>query len=353
MPNRRAAGRLGYITICVIFTIVFFMALFVGPLSTSLFGGLVNSVQAGLGYNNGVQLSQNGSRFSLLYYNAPKPQGYSVLINYMLTLINNDRQSNGISTNVSLDFNPAAQQHAYSMLVNSYFSHWDTQGYKPYMRYTIAGGNGSVEENVAYEQYNGRFTSLSAVEDALKQLEYQMVYNDSAHQNGHRFNILDPYHNYVSIGIAYDINYVYLVQDFENEYIHWNYLPRINTNDQVALSGNFTMSKDIQMVEIFYDPIPQPLTPSQLANSPYNDGYDQGTFLGGVVPYGFQVQGGATVTASQWSINSNSFFITFSMANLVHYYGDGVYTLYVALQLNSGKQETFSSYSFFITNSTT
>jgi len=353
MQRRKAVAKLAYIAIVLIFILVLAIPLFAGPLAISLFGGIIHNIQAGLGYSSGIQSSQNNSKFGLLYYNAPKPQAYSVLANYMLTLINNDRHSNGISTNVSLDFNPAAQQHAYSMLINGYFSHWDTQGYKPYMRYTIAGGNGSVEENVAYEQYNGKFTSISAVEDALKQLEYQMVYNDSIHQNGHRFNILDPYHNYVSIGIAYDTNYVYLVQDFENLYIDWNYLPSINSHYLVMLSGNFTMSKNIQMIELFYDPLPQPLTVLELSNSPYNDGYDQGTFLGGVVPYGYQVQGGITITATDWSVSSNNFFVSFGMNNLIRLYGNGVYTLYVAVQLSTGKQETFSSYSFFITNAST
>jgi len=353
MQKRRALAKLAYITIVSIFIFILVISLFASLLVIPLLEGLINDTRTGLGYNSGIQSNQNNSGFGLLYYNAPKPPAYNILANYVLMLINNDRQNNGITTNVSLDFNPAAQQHAYSMLINGYFSHWDTQGYKPYMRYTIAGGNGSVEENVAYEQYNGRFTSVSTVEDALKQLEYQMVYNDSAHQNGHRFNILDPYHNYVSIGIAYDTNYVYLVQDFENLYIHWNYLPSINSNALVTLGGNFTMSKDIQMIEIFYDPLPQPLTPQQLSSSPYNDGYDQGTFLGGVVPNGYQVQEGITITAIDWSVFSNTFFISFNMKNLVKLYGNGVYTVYVAVQLTTGKQETFSSYSFFISNSTT
>lgn len=352
MIRRRAQAGLAYISIFIIIFLVIAMSLFIEPFTTSFLGDLSRNAEIGLGYGFSNQNNAN-TGFNLLYYNAPRPQYYNILIHYVLNLINTDRQNNGITNNVSLDFNPAAQQHAYSMLINGYFSHWDTQGYKPYMRYTIAGGNGSVEENVAYEQFNGEFTSLSAIEDALKQLEYQMVYNDSAHQNGHRFNILDPYHNYVSIGIAYNTNFVYLVQDFENLYIKWNYLPYLNVKDQVALSGNFSMSKDIQLIQIFYDPLPSPLTPSELSGPLYSDGYDQGTFIGGVVPSGFMVQGGATIIASQWSVYQDRFFITFNIGKLIEVYGKGVYTIYVAVQSSSGKQETFSSFSLFITNSTT
>lgn len=339
----------------ILFSIMFILlaaGLLVVPTLYSLFGSLLINAQSAPAFSNGQGISQNNG-YNLLYYNAPKPQAYSTLAYYMLTLINNDRINNGVTRNVSLDYNPAAQQHAYSMLVNNYFSHWDTQGYKPYMRYTLAGGNGSVEENIAYMEYTGKFTSISAVEDALKQLEYQMVYNDSAHQNGHRDNILDPFHNYVSIGIVYDVNFVYLVEDFENLYINWTHLPFIASNGQVEISGYFPYAKSVQMVEIFYDPLPSSLSSSQLDNFPYNGGYDQGTFVAGVVPKGYQVNAGLTITASIWYLSTSQLQIVFDIKSLIGMHGSGVYTIYLVISTPSGGQESFTSYSFFVTNSTT
>jgi uncharacterized protein YkwD len=353
MHRRSALAKFAYALLASVFVLVLVTAFVIGPALAATFSSLFSSFESGLSYMSNQQgnVSTNGP--TLLYINAPKPSNYDILAAYMLQLINTDRAQNGVTSNVTLDYNPAAQQHAYSMLVNNYFSHWDTQGFKPYMRYTIAGGTGSVEENVAYVQFTGRFTSTSAVESALNQMEYDMVYNDAAHQNGHRFNILDPYHNMVSIGIAYDSNFVYLVQDFENKYITWSVQPALSANGQVVFSGGFNMSSQIQLIQVFYDTPPQPLTPNQLSNSPYAGSYDEGTFLGAVVPPGYTVQGGATITASIWNLGSDQFTIAFNMNSLVKSHGVGVYTLYVAFAPTGGKQETFTSLSFFVTNSST
>ena len=62
------------------------------------------------------------------------------LYNYTLSLINNDRAQFGLLP-VTLSNELSGQQHAESMLNNHYFSHWDTYGLKPYMRYTLSGGD--------------------------------------------------------------------------------------------------------------------------------------------------------------------------------------------------------------------
>jgi len=96
------------------------------------------------------------------------PPDYCVLANYALSLINQDRASNGTAP-VSLSFTPAAQQHVDSMLYYGYFSHNDTQGYKPYMRYSFLGGLGADFENVATE-FHASFASTSDVENAIRSL---------------------------------------------------------------------------------------------------------------------------------------------------------------------------------------
>ncbi len=84
---------------------------------------------------------------------------------------------------------------------------------KPYMRYTLLGGNGVVDENIAY-MYNS--SGINAV-NALKEMEYNFMYNDyNCCNNGHRKNILTPQHNEVSIGVAFNATSVYLVEDFIN-----------------------------------------------------------------------------------------------------------------------------------------
>jgi len=133
----------------------------------------------------------------------------SELVNYALILINNDRQLNGLE-NVTLSSVNSAQLHADNMLENNFAGHWDLNGYKPHMRYTLAGGKGSVSENVAWK-YRSDFIDPKEI---LENLQWQMVYDDADSNWGHKNNILTPFHNKVSIGIAYNDNYLYLVQDF-------------------------------------------------------------------------------------------------------------------------------------------
>ena len=132
----------------------------------------------------------------------------STVDEYALSLINNDRKQYGLPP-VALSDEASGQQHSNNMLRYGYLSHWDVYGMKPYMRYTLLGGRGAVSENVAFIsiQSCGLFGCHGNinVEQALKNMEYSMMYNDSqCCNNGHRDNILDPNHDLVSIGISFN-----------------------------------------------------------------------------------------------------------------------------------------------------
>ena len=86
------------------------------------------------------------------------------LVNYALILINNDRQLNGLE-NVTLSNVNSAQVHADNMLKNNFVSHWDLNGYKPHMRYTLSDGQGSVSENVAWKYSSGFIDPKETLED--------------------------------------------------------------------------------------------------------------------------------------------------------------------------------------------
>lgn len=142
---------------------------------------------------------------------SPTSSGFSHddLVNYALVLINSDRQSNGVA-NVSLSNVNSAQNHADEMLQNNYTCYWDTNGYKPHMRYTLAGGLGAVSENIA-----STYTSGGTIYpfDAIKNLETLIM------NSPQKTNIVYPFHNKVNIGIAFDNNVLYFVEDFENVYV--------------------------------------------------------------------------------------------------------------------------------------
>lgn len=270
------------------------------------------------------------------------PGGYSrqELVDYALGLINSDRQANGLE-NVSLSNVGSAQSHADEMLLNNYFSHWDLNGYKPHMRYTLAGGAGAVDENIAWN-----YNSLTIdAKKAINRMEFDMMNNDAGSNWGHRYNILTPFHNKVAIGVAVDGNNVYFVEDFENDYVSWTTFTA--TGGNVNMAGTIQKSGlTIQQVVIFYDN-PTSLTTQQLANAPYNGPYDSGTFVGMAFPRGRQSQEGITIAASTWSQKGQNFQINFDLTQAFKANGNGVYTLFLQTNLaNTSTQEnSLTSYS--------
>ena len=292
----------------------------------------------------------NGSSATISY-----PSDYCALASYALGLINADRAANG-SSPVALSYNQAAQQHADSMLYFGYFSHFDVQGLKPYMRYTMLGGTGADAENVAYLAYSAaHYTSTASVEQAIQFLEHSMVYNDATCcNNGHRYNILNPLHNYVSIGIAYNSTHVFFDEEFENDYINLGISttgPTTANPYYVTMRGTpIAGTPKAESIYIGFDATPTAETRTQLDNAPHD--YGPGTLLGGVLPpSGFfggcgQFTTGTTVCADNWTFNQSTVYITFSLEPFIKNNGPGVYTIY--LITGSSTDSALTTYSIFV-----
>jgi uncharacterized protein YkwD len=286
--------------------------------------------------------------------NIAYPSDYCTLASYALSLINADRAANGTGP-VTLDYNRAAQQHADSMLYYGYFSHFDPQGYKPYMRYTLLGGLGADYENVAYFSYSiTHFTTTASVEEALKTLEHSMVYNDSACcNNGHRYNILDKLHNKVSVGVSHSGTFVYFDEEFENDYVNLNlsFTGASSANPYyVTMTGTPTMSTTVPTsIYIALDSTPTPESIAQLNSGPHE--YGPGTLVGGVLPRSGplgcgEFTTGTTVCADTWKFSSNQVNIAFSLQPFIKAYGHGVYTVY--LITGSSTNSAITTISLFV-----
>lgn len=326
------------------------------------------------------------------------PLNYTALTNYTLSLINSNRASFSVPP-VAQSAEVSGQQHADSMDYHGTVGHWDTQGYKPYMRYTLLGGEGSLDENVAFgyctdELTNSSYVSIApcnfaTIENAIYDAESAMMFNDSTCcDNGHRENILDPMHTAVSIGIAYNVTAeaVFLVEDFENVYLGFTTLSL--SSNTVTLAGNYSdvdltpwqgnpISSGASFV-VFYDPSPQPIDSlptlsclsegsacaeySQCGSSnelnettqcTYWGAYGPGDHLGAVFgpcPLGYTCSnklsgGGTAVYASTWRTSGSTFDIQFSVSPFVQRNGTGVYTLYL---YPNNSNETITSLSIFV-----
>ncbi|MDV3293669.1 MAG: CAP domain-containing protein [Nitrososphaerales archaeon] len=263
--------------------------------------------------------------------NVSYPAYYSELARYTLALINQDRANFSLPP-VSLGDSKAGQQHANSMLKYGYFSHYDTQGFKPYMRYTLLGGLGAVSENVAYITWVGKhFTTAATVENSISTLEHAMVYNDSlCCSNGHRLNIINPLHNRVSVGFGYNDTTLYFVEEFENHYVNLSFT--ISKSYSVTMAGPVIFPfASVNAIYVTHDPAPVPETAAQLNAGPKE--YDPGTLAGGVLPPCSQgctvFASGVTVRAAAWVVNSAQVDISFDLTRFIQAYGAGVYTVYM------------------------
>jgi uncharacterized protein YkwD len=265
---------------------------------------------------------------------------------YALQLINDDRANSSLNP-VLLGYNAAAQIHADDMLTNRFLSHWGTDGSKPYVRYTIAGGQGSISENAAYSGffYDEPNAATIDAKTEIAKLEHSMMYDDAPSNWGHRDNILNKWHNRVNIGIAYDNTHLAYVQDFEDDYIVWK-TPITYNRNILRLEGNNILGA-IQSVALYYDPSLQPLTQSELLDSVHSGSYGLGQEVGYIIPPSYYLNNVPYVNAYEWSVNnSGSFSIAANIKSLLSE-GSGVYTVCIWAKSN-GEDLMLTTYSIFI-----
>ena len=100
---------------------------------------------------------------------------------------------------LKLGSNQIAQEYAETMLKTKEFKH------NPNLPIGIA-------ENIAMIKGYSHYYS---VEDAIERMIYLMIYEDAKYDWGHRDNILNSNYSFLSVGVAYNEEYIYLVQNFE------------------------------------------------------------------------------------------------------------------------------------------
>jgi uncharacterized protein YkwD len=200
--------------------------------------------------------------------NDPNRYDPIALGDYMLQLINQDRQAHGLSI-LAWDevAKNAGNQHTADMLKFDYFSHWNQEGYGPDHRYTLAGGQHVVMENLHTFSYTYQDGRGAPIEDW-----YTIINNAQTglmNSPGHRANILDPAHTHVGIGMAYNPikGKFWLAQEFTNQHIKLTQpLPQQATiGDKIQITGQI-IGEDWEniLLNLAYEPFPTPLTQAQL-----------------------------------------------------------------------------------------
>lgn len=275
---------------------------------------------------------------------------------YALQKINEDRAKFGLQS-VQLSDNPAAQIHAEDMLTTRKLSHWTSDGMKPYMKYSVNGGFHEVSQNAAMQWSEGSapsnfrldlcktndfFCLTYEIEQAIDSFQYDMVYDDKECCNdGHRENILDKHHTHVSLGISYNSFEIAYIQNFENQYVDWFQPVTFNKESStISTSGTFADNVNLDVVSIFFDPLPTPATYEEHVD---DTSYGLGDFAAIIVEpppsdsYYVEPEDYVLIIADSWIADNQGFNITFPIEKMYEKYGNGVYT--VVIYANDGRED--------------
>jgi uncharacterized protein YkwD len=158
------------------------------------------------------------------------PAAVDEAIQYMLTLINRDREAHGLAA-VELDpiASRGAERHARDMAAHGFTAHWGSDGSVPEQRYTEAGGTDMVQENVAclFDGVPRELDGSPRYDPALLEQLEKMFMDEVPPSDGHRKNILKPKHHRVGIGLAQPagVNQPCLAQEFVDDWGDYSELP--------------------------------------------------------------------------------------------------------------------------------
>ena len=310
-----------------------------------------------------------------------------------LFLVNEAREEAGL-TPVALGANPAPQEHAEDMAEGCFLSHWGTDGMKPYMRYSQAGGVQANAENVSGISFcpadPPRYAQQSLADELRESFSGLMG------SSGHRANILRPEHRVLHVGMSYRAPNFWLVQQFSGHYAAFARSPAIEdgwlTFDMSACNGA-RLSRDDLSVQVRHDPLPSRLTPGQLQRtSCYSSGhviaalrpppppgsnwmedefrlqvsgcpdpyaiasslppaqsYEEASSLkdDAAPPESTRTRTGAWITAEHWDVGSNRARVAADLSDLLRSAGEGVYTVIVLGTVN-GVRVPIAEYSIFV-----
>lgn len=193
----------------------------------------------------------------------------------MLSLINRDRALFGLPP-VELDEGAptiAAQAHAEDMARLGYLGHWGSDGSVPEQRHTEAGGADMVLENaLCFTDEAKRVVDPKPRIDP-KQIERaeSLFFDEVPPNDGHRKNILKPFHTRVGIGVAQstetakELAVPCFAQELVDGYGTYAPLPRTaKIGSTIHVEGTLTAKARPTGVGLARIPTPKPLPPSEL-----------------------------------------------------------------------------------------
>jgi uncharacterized protein YkwD len=199
-----------------------------------------------------------------------KPLPLAEARKYFLRLINRDREREGLEP-VVLDATAqkAAQEHADDMAGHGYTAHYGTDGSVPEMRYSAAGGTDIAFENAAcfFDNTERRLDKGALfLASELERIESAFIDEKPPH-DGHRRNILTPWHNRVGIGLAQPLGITVpcVAQEFVDHYGKYEAIPSsAAAKGKIRVTGEVFAPATFGAVALARIDRPEPRTPDDL-----------------------------------------------------------------------------------------
>jgi hypothetical protein len=151
-----------------------------------------------------------------------------------------------------------ATLHARDMVEHSFLSHWGSDGQKPYHRYCLAGGTGSVLENVSAVENIESATSSLVLSEMYER--HESMLNEEPPNDGHRRTILFPHHNHIGFGIALHDHCLRLVELYLARHLHFEaFEKQPKPGSSLTFTGRvLNQGQLLYEVILYHEPIPKP-----------------------------------------------------------------------------------------------
>jgi len=181
----------------------------------------------------------------------------------VLDTINANRAKNGLAP-VQLDILACrvANKSAFDAVDGGFSGHWNLKGEKPYHRYAFAGGTEHTNENAAKYtgiELEGAKKYSTVLQAAIK--AHTLMYDEKAPDDGHRRNILNPWHTHAGVGFAFDKEKgMCYYEHYLDRYLQFDaFSPKAARETDVTLTGAVTADGyGLYHMIVYYE---APLTP--------------------------------------------------------------------------------------------
>jgi len=194
---------------------------------------------------------------------------------YMLDLVNRDRASMGLGP-VVLEDGPAqraGQVHAEDMAKYGYLGHWGSDGSVPEQRYTEAGGSDMIMENASCftDEQKRSLDGDPRIDPKQVEQTEAMFFNEKPPHDGHRKNILKPFHKRVGIGVAQpvptatELPVPCIAQEFVDDYGSYGSVPaKMRPGDTLHVEGSVASPATFAGVGLARVDAPKPIAVDDL-----------------------------------------------------------------------------------------